>query len=87
MARRKRFANLSERIRALPTQQSVTVEQLQALYLQHLLDADSVTPTKPEVLYSAKTQALTALANLALKQQQSVNQSELDQILDEETEQ
>jgi hypothetical protein len=84
MARRKRYANLSERIHALPTQGTVTPEQLQRLFLQQLLDADSVVPTKPEALYTAKTQALIALANLTLKQQATADQSELDAVLDEE---
>ena len=84
MARRKRYANLSERIHALPTQGTVTPEQLQRLFLQQLLDADSVTPVKPEALYASKTQALVALANLTLKQQATANQSELDAVLDEE---
>lgn len=84
MARRRRFANLTERIHALPTQRSLTPEQLQALFLQQLLDADSVVPTRAEALYTAKTQALIALANLTLKQQATANQSELDAVLDEE---
>jgi len=82
--KKKRFQNLSERIRAIPTQRSLTADELQALFLQHLMDADLVAPTKEEALYAAKTQAIVALANLVTKQKDQASLDDLNSVLDEE---
>jgi hypothetical protein len=60
-------ANLSSVIRGIPAQTTLSPEQLTALFLRHLMDADAVIPTRPEAMYDNKTKALTALANLARK--------------------
>jgi hypothetical protein len=46
------------------------------------MDADAVTPTKPETLYDAKTKALVALANVTFaKAKDDTDLTTLDQLL------